>query len=158
MCRLVSAINAKMTAARAKLLSGASKLRGSCRKGHKGLHTGPILKGGLPKFAGKFPPQGHHEPEAHHYSTFSHMAHRFAHMVLIPILFGIAAGATASALGLLVGQVVVFIWLRYRGSRKGAYQRVEEGEEDVEEALDKEGLPKYEEIQTVIVKEKKEAL
>ena len=158
MCRLVSAINAKMAAARAKLMSGASNLRGSCHKGHKGVHTGPVLKGGLPKFLGKFAPKGQYQPKEHHHSTFSRMAHRFAHMVLVPVLFGIAAGATASALGLLVGQVIVFIWLRYRGGRKGAYQHVEEGEEVDVVMLEKEGLPKYEDIETATVQEKKEAL
>ena len=160
MCRLVSAINSKMAAARTKLINGASKFRGSCRKGHKGASTGPILKGGLPKFVGKFPPKEEHQQKEHHHSTFARMAHRFAHMIVIPVLFGIAAGATASAMGLLVGQIIVFVWMRYRGGRKGAYQRVEEGEDEDEDEkiLDKEGLPKYEDIEVIVVDEKKETL
>ena len=160
MCRLVSAINSKMTATRTKLINGASKFRGSCRKGQRGAYIGPILKGGLPKFTGKFPPKEKHHPKVHHPSTFSRVAHRFAHMILIPVLFGIAAGATASALGLLVGQIIVFVWMRYRGERKGTYQRVGEDrdQEEGEEVLEKEGLPMYEDIEAVVVDEKKETL
>ena len=160
MCRIVSAINAKMATARAKLMSGASRLRGSCRKGQKGAHTSPILKGGLPKFAGKFPPNGHHAPEAHHHSTFARIARRFVFMVLIPVLVGIATGAVASALGLLVGHSIVSVWVRFRAGRKGAYQHVEEAEEEDEdkEVVDKDGLPKYEDVEAVALEEKKEVL
>ena len=53
-------------------------------------------------------------------------------------MVGVAVGITASALGMLVGQAVVFLWLKYRlskDSRQGTYQAVE--------SEDKEGLPAY---------------
>ena len=57
--------------------------------------------------------------------------------VVLPILIGIAFGLAASAVGMLVGQIVVFLWLRRRRSDAQYEVVATEGEE---------GLPKYEEV------------
>ena len=52
-------------------------------------------------------------------------------VVLVPILIGVAFGMAASAIGMLVGQAVVFLWMKYRGtSRKAAYQPLDTDEKD----------------------------
>ena len=72
-------------------------------------------------------------------------------------MVGIAAGMAACALGMLVGQVGVFLWMRVRG--KGAYAKVEQAQEYEKEGLmTEEGLPKYEEVEAVIVMDEKEVV
>lgn len=55
----------------------------------------------------------------------------------------------ASAVGLLIGQLVVFLWMRYRRSSTSelAYERLGSDE--------KEGLPAYEELEGEDVEEEK---
>lgn len=67
--------------------------------------------------------------------------------ILFPILVGIAFGVTASAVGMLIGQLVVLLWMRYRRSStsEATYERLGSDE--------KEGLPAYEEVESVDVKE-----
>ena len=67
--------------------------------------------------------------------------------ILFPILVGIAFGVTASAVGMLMGQLVVLLWTRYRRSStsEAAYEPLGSDE--------KEGLPAYEEVEGVDVKE-----
>ncbi len=61
--------------------------------------------------------------------------------VLFPILVGIIFGVATSAIGMLVGQLIVLIWLRLRrkSSNKVAYKRLESEE--------KEGLPAYKDLE-----------
>ena len=70
--------------------------------------------------------------------------------VILPILIGIAFGLAASAVGMLVGQVVVFLWLRRR--RNNAQYEVVATEEGVE------GLPKYEEVAAAETEDEKAGL
>ena len=52
-------------------------------------------------------------------------------VVFVPILIGVAFGMAASALGMLVGQAIVFLWMKFRGSKREArYQRLEIEEKD----------------------------
>ena len=52
-------------------------------------------------------------------------------VVFVPILIGVAFGMAASAVGMLVGQVIVFLWMKFRGNKREAvYQRVETDEKD----------------------------
>ena len=61
-------------------------------------------------------------------------------LVFVPILIGIAFGMAASAIGMLVGQVVVIMWTKYRGtSRKAAYEPLKTDE--------KEAPPAYQDVQ-----------
>lgn len=85
-----------------------------------------------------------------------HAMTRIFRHVILPILIGVAAGMAASAVGMLVGQIIVLIWMRYRRNGKGSYEKVEQ----VEEArVSEDGLPKYEELEGTeieVVDEKKE--
>ena len=61
-------------------------------------------------------------------------------VVLVPILIGVAFGMAASAIGMLVGQAVVFLWMKYRGtSREPAYVALDTDE--------KEAPPAYQDVQ-----------
>ncbi|KAL8681211.1 MAG: hypothetical protein Q9186_002669 [Xanthomendoza sp. 1 TL-2023] len=85
----------------------------------------------------------HHHNHSHRHNSWVHAFARaskhFFSFVLLPIIVGVVFGIAASAIGMLVGQLVVAVWLRLRPSRTVAYERV-----DTEE---KEGLPKYEDLE-----------
>lgn len=52
-------------------------------------------------------------------------------VVFVPILIGVAFGMAASAVGMLVGQAIVFLWMKFRGSKREArYQPLETDEKD----------------------------
>ena len=60
-------------------------------------------------------------------------------VVFVPVLIGIAFGMAASAIGMLVGQAVVFLWMKYRGtSREAAYEALDTDE--------KEAPPAYQDV------------
>lgn len=74
-----------------------------------------------------FPPQveghvgrpGHpHHHHMHHgpHGNWERTASRVVRFIVIPAALGVLAGLAASAVGMLVGQVVVFLWQRYRRS------------------------------------------
>jgi len=61
-------------------------------------------------------------------------------VVIVPILIGVAFGMAASAIGMLVGQAIVFLWMKFRRSpENGAYERLEVDE--------KEAPPAYQDVQ-----------
>lgn len=52
-------------------------------------------------------------------------------VVFVPILIGVAFGMAASAIGMLVGQTIVFLWMKFKRTPKtGAYERIETDEKD----------------------------
>ncbi|RVX66272.1 hypothetical protein B0A52_10199 [Exophiala mesophila] len=77
-----------------------------------------------------------HHYHAHHLGRLLHQTLRF---FVIPALLGVIGGLVASAIGMLVGQLIVFVWVRfYRGDRRGeAHGRVVEivVEEDEKDTL-----------------------
>lgn len=96
--------------------------------------------------------QTSHRVHMHHHRGWLHSLvvgiKRVFSFILFPILVGIAFGVMASAVGLLIGQLVVLLWMRYRRSSTGepAYERLGSDE--------KEGLPAYEEVEGEDVEEK----
>jgi len=52
--------------------------------------------------------------------------------VFVPILLGVAAGMITYLLGMLVGAMVAFVYMKVRGTRRYQPVRLEEGDEDVE--------------------------
>jgi hypothetical protein len=78
--------------------------------------------------------QGHHD---HHGHNDRHRAHRWARMLhstlrffVIPALLGVIGGLIASAIGMLVGQFIVFLWMRT--ARRGQYSSLRDYDEVVE--------------------------
>lgn len=115
-------------------LSGTKGCHGKNRHGPKPMHHdgsphhgpphGPFhAPGEEPPFWGAGPPPpppaGHHpHPHPHHFhhGGLRHTVSRVFRFIVMPAALGILAGLAASALGMLIGQVVVFFWLRYRRS------------------------------------------
>ena len=56
----------------------------------------------------------------------------------MPILIGVAFGMAASAIGMLVGQLVVHLWMKYRKTEQVIYIPIDSDE--------KFGLPAYEDV------------
>ncbi len=134
------------------------RMMGHKHHDHKGAH-GPA---GVPhrRPDGTMELPGHHpfkpqdgRPHPHHH----HMWHaksfvgRMAHIMwatvkiaFIPILIGIAFGMAASAIGMLVGQAVVFLWMRYRHNDEApAYEELPTDEKE-------EVPPPYEDLPTAV--------
>lgn len=117
--------------AKARLLGIASKMRGS-----KGCHKLSRPHAGHSPFWG----QGHagrpHHMHHMHHAGFERTMSRIIRFILVPATLGVLAGLTASALGMLVGQVIVSLWLRYRRSKsQQPNANLEEGTE-----YEKQGL------------------
>jgi len=66
-------------------------------------------------------------------------------------MIGVGAGMAASAIGMLVGQMICMVWMRFRRSSRGAgrYARVEQMEIVEEEGRlsEEEAPPKYEDVE-----------
>jgi hypothetical protein len=141
-----------MRAMRAKAAAAKGWVRGGC---HRGLAHGMQ----------RAQYRDHNGPEGHRHHGGRHMAHRYATMLhsalrffVIPALLGVIGGLLASAVGMLVGQFIVFVWLRVvrRGRRKPFRREVvvvdENGEKCglleadsvvVVDGDDEEALPRY---------------
>ncbi|MCJ1225191.1 hypothetical protein MMC12_001840 [Toensbergia leucococca] len=150
LCRMFAVLHAKMASAR-------TKVQHACACVMKKLHlTRPPPPHHQHHPAGG-PPSPLHDGHRHH-RTLAHkiarVAHRiFAH-VLLPILVGIGAGMAVSAVGLLVGQVLLFFWMRY--TRFGRVNREYTALHGEEVDVEKEALPAYEELEGVAVNAKDE--
>eukprot|EP00918_Siedleckia_nematoides_P098025 GHVU01214664.1.p1 GENE.GHVU01214664.1~~GHVU01214664.1.p1 ORF type:complete len:377 (+),score=63.79 GHVU01214664.1:39-1133(+) len=104
-----------------KTLAVAGHTEQGPKAGHKGQ--------GRPHPHGGRPHHGHHGGHRHHrgFFRFMHMLRSVALHVLIPVSIGIAAGLTASVVGMVFGQLVIFAWRSIRGSNS-AYSPVAQDE------------------------------
>ncbi|EAW12645.1 uncharacterized protein ACLA_010710 [Aspergillus clavatus NRRL 1] len=146
---LVERIRALFTAAKARVLGMKSKLPGcGGKRPHSAMphpHHHPegdfddaFVPGHYPStedeehfgMAGR---PHHHHPHHMHHSGWERTVSRIIRYVVVPAVLGVLAGLTASALGMLIGQAVVFLWQRYRRTP------VRENEE-AGTVLEKEGL------------------
>ncbi|EXJ60947.1 hypothetical protein A1O7_05100 [Cladophialophora yegresii CBS 114405] len=141
---------------------------------HRGSHGGP--HGGPPNGFHGPPHRGAHGPHGphHHGQHFAHHRfHRFGHMLhqtlrffVIPAILGVIGGLMASAIGMLVGQCISYLWIRFHrgGVRGNATARdirvveivLDEEEKDAliidEEAMDTP--PEYTDVESRTVGEK----
>lgn len=101
----------------------------------------------------------HHHPHHHHgghhkhhrYHRLGHMLHQTLRFFIIPALLGVIGGLAASAVGMLVGQAIVFFWTRtYRNGQRGPLrvQEVTVVEDEKDELLGEveKPLPMYEDV------------
>ncbi|KAJ5833590.1 hypothetical protein N7474_001901 [Penicillium riverlandense] len=132
---LVSRVRGLLAAARERVmgLAATSKMSNpkDCAKAkhmkgkHRGHHKGDKV--------GR--PHRHHMHRPHP-GAFSRTFSRVVHFIVIPAILGVLAGLTASAVGMLVGQVVVFVWQRFRGTQPQEHKAAwEQGD-----ACEKQGL------------------
>lgn len=188
MCRVMTKLSAAISTTRAKAAAAAhstkhaaKKMKGFCMRcfqrlaGHPNHALPPHGQHGnegedgsainLPTHNHVVPGQfrqGHHAGHHHRHGGFlrktMHLARHLFTFVLLPVIVGVAVGMTASAIGMLVGQAVVFLWMRYRRSgRQGAYEVVQsEDKEDGLPAYEDTGLPAYTEETAVAVADEKE--
>ncbi|CAF9922865.1 MAG: hypothetical protein ALECFALPRED_002254 [Alectoria fallacina] len=172
LCRVFSKVMTGMAKAKASAKTAGHKMKHFCVKclhkltGHKSQpyshhHKGPGKHGmphRLPDGTMELPSHihfkplgnGHHHHSHHHKSFFHRMAmvlRTTFQVVFVPILIGVAFGMAASAIGMLVGQAVVFLWMKYRGtSREAAYEPLDTDE--------KEAPPAYQDIHHKALNEK----
>lgn len=148
---LVARVRGLLAAAKERVLGMASNAgRKGCSK-HKGKmgakgHHGPHKHHGHfdVENAGHLPHHMHHSPHGALAHTFS----RIVNFIVFPAVLGVLAGLTASAIGMLVGQAVVFLWQRYRGIRPQEHKAAwEDGESCEKQGLmaehSEEVLPEY---------------
>lgn len=97
---------------------------------------------------------GHHWHHRHHrYHRLGHILHQTFRFFVVPALLGIVGGLAASAIGMLLGQLIVFIWLRvYRRNQRGPLrverEAVVSGDEKDGLLDDVEVLPAYHDART----------
>jgi hypothetical protein len=110
-------------------------------KEHHGHHHHHHDEGDFGGEMGDRPPRpphghgGHHHPPPHH-GAFAHTFSRVLRFIVVPAILGVLAGLAASAVGMLVGQAVIFMWQRYRGTKPQEHKAAwEQGE-----ACEKQGL------------------
>ena len=179
-CRMMTKLSAAISTARAKAAAAAhstkhaaKKMKGFCMRCFQRLAGHPpsapsdeVEKDKVTKLPthnhmkpGHFRP--HHDGHRHHPGALRSVMHFARHLftfVLLPVMVGVAVGITASAIGMLVGQAVVFLWMRYRRSgREGSYEAVQsDDKEDGLPAYEDGGLPAYAEETVVVVSDEKE--
>ncbi|KAL1967733.1 hypothetical protein VTN77DRAFT_2990 [Rasamsonia byssochlamydoides] len=144
---LFARIQALITAAKARMMSVGAKLpfggKGCRLPHHHDEHSAD--------FGGDFPHHrphhfgGHPHRHPHHRHGWRRTFSRVVRFIVVPAVLGVLAGLAASAIGMLVGQVIVFLWLRYRrctSSRSSA--TLEQGSTMEKAALMEEDVPNEE--------------
>lgn len=143
---LLTRISGLLSGAKERVMSMAKPAgRKGChgkQKGHSGPvggHHGPHKHHDEFDLDGFFPlseldaPKGHsphhHGHHGHHGhppspppGAFAHTFSRVFRFVVIPAILGVLAGLAASAVGMIVGQAVIFLWRRYRGTTPQAHR------------------------------------
>jgi len=103
----------------------------------------------------------HHGPHhGHHAHRFGRLLHQTLRFFVIPALLGVIGGLLASAIGMLAGQFIAFLWIRYhRGGRRGTVREVEIViEEDEKAALIIDGdiaPPEYQDLESIAAQDEK---
>jgi len=116
------------------------------------------------------PKDGHHyRPNGgkhHRNRKMHHMLHRLGHMLhqairffIVPALLGVIGGLMACAIGMLVGQLIVYMWFHFhRNGQRGQVRLVEVvAVDDEKDALivSDESPPHYEDVEALPVEDEK---
>lgn len=119
------------------------------------------------------PPRPHHGPHGshggHHHRHHRHFLHRILRafvVVLVPVMAGISMGIFVSLIGMLVGRLIAFMWIKLRRGGQRGYASVAQNESedentDVEKgglevvAVEEEALPVYEDAPAYEEKEQR---
>ena len=169
MCRLraivVARVHAMLEAAKAHAGAAKTWVKGGCKgkKGPFGGHRGPF--GGRKGPFNGHRPHGHGEDRPHHGPPhrgrhFGHVLHQILRFFIVPALLGIIGGLLASAVGMIVGQLIVCVWTRFhRGAQRGNMRIIEvavgEDEKDALVLGSEELPPQYSDVEAVIVADDK---
>lgn len=142
LCRLAAIVKARLATVMATAKAHA-------QNGWRGCHKHGL--GGRHGRHGQHKKHGHHR---HHWRAYriGHVIHQTIRFFIIPALLGVIGGLMASAVGMLVGQIIVALWIRFRrGGRRGnASQQARLMEvivvEDEKEVLLEDDLPPQYEV------------
>lgn len=127
---LFNRMRALFASAKSRVFGMASKMRGS--KGCHKLNRPDAWTQGQPGHAN----HPHNQMQHMYRAGLERTVSQIVHFVLIPAILGILAGLTASAIGMLVGQVIVALWLRYRRSKgQQSNASLEQGSESEKQGL-----------------------
>lgn len=160
LCRFLHAVDERIEAAknsRLGRLSGCGGRKGGPpheMPGHFKPHFGPPDADGNRKLESGMPPHmrphGPHGPKGPH-GRHGHHGHRHRHAlghaffmgivaILIPVMAGIFVGLTVSMVGLLVGKLISWFWVKFvRGGKRG-YASVALDEETAEAQVGKSDI------------------
>ncbi|KAJ5649417.1 uncharacterized protein N7484_003140 [Penicillium longicatenatum] len=110
---------------------------------YKAEHSWPDHHGFNAEDAEGRPPRPHHMHGPPH-GAFAHTFSRVVRFIVVPAILGVLAGLTASAVGMLVGQAIIFLWQRYRGTKKQEHKAAwEEGNSCEKQGLMTESTEEY---------------
>ena len=148
---VIARVRSMLEAAKARAHAAGTWVKGGCRgKKNGGSQHGQV--------AGGHPHHNHHKHHMMH--RFGHILHQTLRFFIIPALLGVIGGLMASAVGMLVGQSLVYLWFRFhRRGQRGNVRIVEVAvTEDEKDALvdAEEFPPQYEDVEAVTVEDNKE--
>lgn len=161
MCRIKAIVAARLQALIAAARHGANKAQSWATSKPCGKHR-PYNGVFRPHDKDAKRPHGHHQHHHGHghggYYRAARVVHRVLEFFVIPALLGIIGGLAASAVGMLVGQALVWLWCRtYRRQQQGQQDRIILVEEVIVEdekdglLVADETLPAYSDAETVPV-------
>ena len=148
---IIARIRSMLEATKARAHAAGAWVKSGCRGRKNGGHRHGQNTGDRP----------HHRHHGHHkMHRFGHILRQTLRFFIIPALLGVIGGLMASAVGMLVGQALVYLWFRFhRGGQRGNIRIIEVAvSEDERDALveAKDLPPKYEDVEDVIVEDTKE--
>lgn len=163
MCRIKAIVAARLQALIAAAKHSANKVQGWASSKSCGKHR-PYNGVSKPHNKDAKRPHGHHQHHGHghngHYRA-ARVIHRVLEFFIIPALLGIMGGLAASAIGMLVGQALVWLWCRSYRRHQGSQDRVVLVEEVIVED-EKDGLlvteetpPAYSDAETIPTTDRK---
>ena len=149
LCRLRAIISARvraiLEAAKGRAQAAGAWVKGGCR----GKNRGGKQRGQHHEHDAGEHSKGAH---AHHHKMhrFGRLLHRTLRFFVIPALLGVIGGLMASAIGMLVGQGIVYLWFRFhRRGQRGNIRVVESAiVEEEKDALVEDGElpPRYDDV------------
>ena len=147
---VIARIRSILEAAKARAHAAGAWVKGGCRGKKTGGHHGQAPGD-----------RAHHRHHGHHkMHRFGHILRQTLRFFIIPALLGVIGGLMASAVGMLVGQALVYLWFRFhRGGQRGNIRIVEVAvSEDEKDALVESGdlPPTYEDVEDVTAKDTNE--
>lgn len=135
-CRVKAIVMTRVKGVMEKMSQHRNRVEGGCGRGRSGSMAGSKGMGGW---------RGGHRPHHHGHGQRHWRAHRFQKVLhktfrffVIPALLGVVGGLMASAVGMLVGNILIWLWTTFyrRGQRKTETPRiVAYVQEDEKEAL-----------------------
>jgi len=145
---MVSHVGNSLDSAFKDVKAGAPKMRGGCHGKKPGFKAEGSIDGRPGRHHGRPPkmpgmhPHGprpfHRGPHSHHRHHGHHGMHVVLHRILnilVPIAIGMTIGFVATAIGMFIGRLISFLWIKFvRGGQRG-YASVAQEESDVEEAV-----------------------